>query len=181
MPAAAPAEASVSLPQVTPEAQALSAEMRPAPSGHQPVFTPAPAASPAMAQQVAAQIAEISRPLPDGPLELSLQPEELGRLKLSFSGTEAGLLITVTAERPETLELMRRHIEILSQEMRRLGHEGTQFSFGGEEGAPGGQSGGGNGPPAQTLVDEAERVTRPASPVVGETPMALQAGLDLRL
>ncbi|MBY6155414.1 flagellar hook-length control protein FliK [Vannielia litorea] len=150
------------------------------PTGMPATAVPQPAA--ATAQAVAMQIAEVSRPLPDGPIELSLQPEELGRLKLSFSGGEAGLHVVIAAERPETLEMMRRHIDLLAQEMRRLGHEGAQFSFAGGEGSFGqqmqgeGQSG--------ERVGWADDMARPAA--TNTTPAAHapglgQAGLDLRL
>ncbi|MBY6049942.1 flagellar hook-length control protein FliK [Vannielia litorea] len=151
-----------------------------APTGMPAAPVPQPAA--ATAQAVAMQIAEISRPLPDGSIELSLQPEELGRLKLSFSGGEAGLHVVVAAERPETLEMMRRHIDLLAQEMRRLGHEGAQFSFAGGEGSFGQQMQGES--QSGERVGWADDMARPAAPTTTPAAQALglgQAGLDLRL
>lgn len=136
-----------------------------------------------MAQQVASQIAEISRPLPDGPIELSLQPEELGRLRLSFSAGETGLQVVVSAERPETLEMMRRHIDVLAQEMRRLGHEGAQFSFTGGQNAFRDQATGeqGNSQRVSWSDDDGSAMTNAADPV-GQARLTVRSvGLDLRL
>lgn len=80
-------------------------------------------------QGIAQQIAHLSRPLPEGPVELHLRPEELGRLKLTFAGSDGGLIVTVVAERAETLDLLRRNVDLLAQDMRRMGQEGAQFSF----------------------------------------------------
>ncbi len=42
------------------------------------------------------------------------------------------------ADRPETLELMRRHIDILAQEFRDIGYGSAEFSFGQGGQRPGG-------------------------------------------
>ncbi len=144
--------------------------------------TPVPQPAAATAQAVAMQIAEVSRPLPDGPIELSLQPEELGRLKLSFSGGEAGLHVVIAAERPETLEMMRRHIDLLAQEMRRLGHEGAQFSFAGGEGSFGQQMRGeGQSGERVGWADDMSRTAATNTTPAAQAPGLGQAGLDLRL
>lgn len=44
---------------------------------------------------------------------------------------EAGLVVTIHADRPETLDLMRRHSEQLMQEFRQAGFERAELSFGG--------------------------------------------------
>ena len=61
--------------------------------------------------------------------EISLQPEELGRVRMTLSQSEQGLSLVVTLERPETLDLMRRHIDQLIQEFRKMGHDGVGFEF----------------------------------------------------
>lgn len=66
-------------------------------------------------------------------VEISLGPDELGRVRMSLVTSEAGVSIAITAERPETLELLRRHSDMLSQEFLRLGYEQTAFEFGEEE------------------------------------------------
>ena len=80
---------------------------------------------PALARQVADALLRS----PDRPIELTLSPAELGRVRLSLKGVENSMMVTVLAERPETLELMRRNIEMLDQAMSDLGYENISFSF----------------------------------------------------
>lgn len=77
----------------------------------------------------ALQIAEMSRSAPDAPIEVTLRPEELGRVRMSFQAEATTLNVSLQFERPDTLELMRRHISDLSQEMLALGFEDVQFTF----------------------------------------------------
>jgi hypothetical protein len=78
---------------------------------------------------IAVQIAEVLRASGNRAVELRLQPEELGRVSLTMSQEGGQLHVTLAAERPETLDLMRRHIDLLGEELRRLGHGAVQFSF----------------------------------------------------
>ncbi len=75
------------------------------------------------------QMAEFLQRLPDRPVELSLNPEELGRVRLSISVAEGGITVSVLAERPETLDLMRRNIDQLAREFQNLGYENIGFAF----------------------------------------------------
>ncbi len=74
----------------------------------------------------------VSRPHAEGVIEVRLQPEELGRVRLTMVAAEAGLNVQVTAERPETLDLIRRHIDMLESDLRDQGFDGMSFSFGAE-------------------------------------------------
>ena len=88
-------------------------------------------ARPELASHVAQQIADAVQSLPNRPVEITLSPEELGRLKLHLVSADGGLAVHVTAERPETMDLLRRHIGILDQEFLKLGFEDVAFSFAG--------------------------------------------------
>ncbi|SEL05794.1 flagellar hook-length control protein FliK [Pacificibacter marinus] len=80
--------------------------------------------------RLAAQIADVARQLPDGPIEISLSPEELGKVRLTFQISEAGVMnVVVAAERPDTLEFMRRNLDSLLAEFSDLGYEGASFQF----------------------------------------------------
>lgn len=68
----------------------------------------------------------------EGSVEVRLQPEELGRVRLTLLPTEAGVSVQVTAERAETLELLRRNIDMLESDLRRQGFMDASFSFGSE-------------------------------------------------
>lgn len=136
----------------------------------------------AIARQVAAQIAEIARPMPDRPVEVALNPEELGRVRISFATENGALHVTLSAERPETLDLMRRHIDALAQELRQAGYRDLGFSFGsgGSEGQMTQSGSGGRatqGAPAHAISE-----TETAAPI--PAPLAntrAEGGVDLRL
>lgn len=79
---------------------------------------------------VARQLAEAMFQNGNKPVELTLSPEELGRVRLSIKSAEHGIVVSVLAERTETLDLMRRHIDELRQEFQDLGYRDITFSFG---------------------------------------------------
>lgn len=62
---------------------------------------------------------------------MTLDPEELGRIRLTLKGREGCMIVTVHADRAETLDLLRRNIDMLAQDFRDLGYVQTSFSFGG--------------------------------------------------
>ncbi|MBN8292322.1 flagellar hook-length control protein FliK [Rhodobacter sp. NTK016B] len=110
----------------------------------------------AQAQRIGQQIAaQIQQPALSGPggFSLALDPEELGHVRLTLVNHEAASVLMVHADRPETLDLMRRHIALLEQDLRSMGHDALSLRFsGGEAGHPGG---GGTG-------TSSDRATQPA-------------------
>ncbi|MFZ5709219.1 MAG: flagellar hook-length control protein FliK [Pseudomonadota bacterium] len=78
---------------------------------------------------VAAQIATALRPHHDRAVELTLSPEELGVVRMSLSATDSSAVLIVTAERPETLDLMRRNVDALERQFREMGFQNLSFSF----------------------------------------------------
>ncbi|MDJ0825618.1 MAG: flagellar hook-length control protein FliK [Rhodobacter sp.] len=96
-----------------------------------------PATEPAIARQTALQIAEAARHLPDRPVEITLNPEELGRVRMTLSAADDAIVVTLAVERGETADLLRRHIETLAQEFRSLGYRDISFEFGGGHGGAG--------------------------------------------
>lgn len=78
---------------------------------------------------IARQMAEALQRLPDRPVEISLNPKELGKVRMSVSPVEAGITVNIVAERPETLDLMRRNIEQLVREFQSLGYDSINFAF----------------------------------------------------
>ena len=138
---------------------------------------PAPASPP----QVALQVAEAVRQAgPTGTLEIALEPEELGRVRLVFSAAEAGLAVTLQADRSETLEMLRRHVDLLVSDLRARGFEDVHIDIGGN--ARGGQGeasgdGGGARPDAPGLPADSP----PPDAASGRDIPAPTSGLDLRL
>lgn len=94
-----------------------------------PVTTPS-VAHPAQAPHIAAQIATAVTQSGTTTTEIALNPQELGRVRLTLTTTEAGITVAIIAERPETTDLMRRNLEHLAREFYDLGHENLTFSFG---------------------------------------------------
>ena len=82
-----------------------------------------------VATVVAQQLAVAVQKNPNGVTELVLNPEELGRVKLAMSTVDGAMTMTITTERPETQDLMRRHIDVLAQELRQMGFSDVGFSF----------------------------------------------------
>jgi hypothetical protein len=78
---------------------------------------------------IQSQLIATVRGMDDQTIEVSLSPEELGRVRMTISRSDTGMTVTILAERPETLELMRRHAAQLHTEFRSLGHESTSFTF----------------------------------------------------
>ena len=88
-----------------------------------------PEAASQTARSIAAQIADAMAKGAERAIEVSLNPAELGRVRITLAQGEAGMIVNVAAERAETLDLMRRNSELLGREFQDLGYEGTDFSF----------------------------------------------------
>lgn len=92
----------------------------------------------------------ITRSNVEGFVEIRLQPEELGRVRLTMLPGDLGVTVQVSAERPETLDLMRRNIDMLEADLMERGFTNLAFSFG-EDAEPKEESGFAGG--AQTKSD----------------------------
>ncbi len=128
-----------------------------------------------LSRAVAVQLAEIARTLPDGPVELTLNPEELGKVRMSLSAAETSIAVALTIERPETAELMRRHLDILEAEFRALGYQDVAFSFAG-----------GDAQQRDSCEETEQRTLDPAAPTETADSAApkrilMGGGVDLRL
>jgi hypothetical protein len=142
----------------------------------------------AQAANIGQQMAAAARQGPGGTIELRLHPEELGRLRVHFDSTDQMLVISITAERPETADLMRRHIDQLAREMQSLGYRDVSFRFAGDPGfssfgtgsgsADSGGSGNGSGP---AMHSAGSAVDPTASPPIQNAHALPGAGLDLRI
>jgi flagellar hook-length control protein FliK len=145
----------------------------------QPLRHPTPSAAAPPPPPVSHQILQAVRAQPDGPVEIRLSPEELGSVRLTLQPTDGGLTVQITAERPETLDLMRRHLPDLARELRDMGHTSLAFSFAGSNADSQGRAGGNAASPASDvdIVDSAP----PAHAFVAAAPGHDGDRLDLRL
>ena len=74
------------------------------------------------ARAVAGQMAAVINAQPNSKaVEIALNPEELGRVSMVLNGRDDGIHLTISAERPETLDLMRRHLSVLAEEFHAFG------------------------------------------------------------
>lgn len=105
-------------------------------------FDPGAARHLAQGAETARHIAtQIARHLPDRDspgFDIRLDPEELGHVRLKLVTHDTGSVLIVHADRPETLELMRRNIAMLEQDLRTLGHESLTLRFGNDGAGQGG-------------------------------------------
>jgi flagellar hook-length control protein FliK len=83
------------------------------------------------ATKPAAQIvAAITNRGMDTSIEVRLDPPELGRVSIDFEGRGGDIIrATVAAEAPDTLELMRRNIDILQRELEKSGLANIDLQF----------------------------------------------------
>ncbi|MCA0270508.1 MAG: flagellar hook-length control protein FliK [Proteobacteria bacterium] len=76
------------------------------------------------------QLAEAGYRKGNGTVEIALSPEELGHVRLMIQSHDGGAAsVHLSADRQDTLDLMRRHVELLAQDMRDLGYGDLSFSF----------------------------------------------------
>lgn len=110
-------------------------------------------------------------------LELTLAPEELGRIRLNLLPDGDRLRMVVQAERPEILDLLRRNADALAAELRGAGFASTNFSFGSwnetsDENAR---------PDHEEMVEQTSTTKHISIPQTRTHQLTLSAGLDLRV
>jgi flagellar hook-length control protein FliK len=89
----------------------------------------APDAGPGAARALAIQVVQPLTQATDGTVEVALEPEELGRVRLSLTPNDQGVAVQVQADRQDTLDLMRRHAAVLEREFREAGFGSVSFGF----------------------------------------------------
>lgn len=62
--------------------------------------------------------------------ELVLTPEELGKVRFAINQQDGVLTISISADRPDTLALLRRHADMLSTDLAQSGLGNTTLDFG---------------------------------------------------
>lgn len=144
-------------------------------------YTPSPVTAAAntaapVHQQIASALVAAT---PDSPeTELLLAPEELGKLRFVFGQDDGALTILITAERPETLQLLRRNADALIQDLNQLGLTDATVDFG-DRGSRDRDHPAAKGDPSDTDPLAVQQV--PAQPTE-KPPMPLRFGrLELRL
>ncbi|WP_339108787.1 flagellar hook-length control protein FliK [Thioclava sp. GXIMD4216] len=147
--------------------------------------TAQPALQQATAHNISQQLTRALSNSSDDSVELTLAPEELGKVRMVLHHSDQGMSVMIYADRPETLDLMRRNADMLSRDLRELGYTDVNLNFTDQ-----GQ-GGKNSQELAEQVDRirAERGTQTAftmGPVSNDlnpsrTSGSLLGGLDLRM
>jgi flagellar hook-length control protein FliK len=136
-----------------------------------------PAKGESFARPVVQQLVQAAKSAGDGTIEIKLAPEELGRVRLALTPNEANITVHVSAERPETADLIRRNIDLLSASLKEEGFTNLEFSFG--------EHGGDQmGPQTEDTPKPASKdvTTIETTPIQDERPQTVVAGrLDIRI
>ncbi len=147
-----------------------------------------PPAAPVL--QAAAQIVASLTQRPDGTTEIALSPEELGSVRLQFQADAQNpdrMVVHLAFDRPETMDLFRRHADLLTEAIRSAGYSEARLDFGqagagSGDGARPGQAGRNDAGADPPLTSAGEQTATDAEP---DRSYALRlsgvAGMDLRL
>lgn len=138
---------------------------------------------PEMPRMIAAQIAEAFAAKGEQKVEVSLNPQELGHVKMRVVTSETGITMIIQTERPETGDLMRRHINELAEEFRRMGYEDISFEFSGGHAGNGGEGDGtdeGNGQ-SGSAANSGTRGAETAGEQATQNLRLGSAGVDMRV
>jgi flagellar hook-length control protein FliK len=143
--------------------------------------TAAPAMPPDLPATASRVIVETAVQNANSLVELTLTPEELGRVKMTLSAQDGALSLSISAERPETLDLLRRNADSLLRDFRDLGYSSVDFQFQ--------QNGRGRSSPAPETTEAADTPrpiaaaldSRGIMPAVAPEPTAHHDGLDIRI
>lgn len=150
---------------------------RPVPSTLHTVSSQTPAASADQARQIAQQMATALPSTVPGTTEITLQPEELGRVRMTLTVQDGALTLIIQADRPDTSDLMRRNIDQLAQVYRQMGFDTPSFNFTGspqQDAAP-------EDPSAPNLGEDETITDLPDAVTTSTLPSDPQGRLDLRI
>lgn len=115
---------------------------------------------------------------PDGPVTLTLRPDDLGTLRFEVKQTDQGLHIHLAVDEPQTLDLLRRQGDQVLADLRQAGFAGASLSFAG---------GGGQDAPSQHSAPSPAAAGPSSPPPAADQrpppprPNASPGTLDLRL
>jgi hypothetical protein len=127
--------------------------------------------------QLAAQIVHSLADPTTATTEIALSPDDLGHVRVSIQAHDTDptrVVVSMTFERPEVMDLFRRHADQLIADMRAAGFSGADLGF--AQSDPGGRQD--RAPPSAPPSHEPP-VASPAT--IPATRTGATASLDLRL
>ena len=137
-----------------------------------PGHAPAPGTA-AWVRTFAATLTQAAAQGHDGTVDMVMDPPELGRLRFEMTRVGDQMLVHLVVERPETLDLMRRHADQLLDDLRACGFAEPQLSFGhwGQQ----------QDAPDRPATSAALQTPPPPFPTAPPPAATSAGGLDLRL
>ncbi|SPJ24624.1 flagellar hook-length control protein FliK [Palleronia abyssalis] len=99
-------------------------------SSHNPVLNSVSHSTPAEARPVAQSLASAIVRSDGNTCEVALSPEELGKVRITMSSSDAGMIVRLFADRDDTMQLLRRHAADLAAELKNAGIADAQIDFG---------------------------------------------------
>jgi len=84
---------------------------------------------PAVETKIVSQISTAILNTSNDTVEIRLDPPELGRVIISITQSDSGLSATVTSEKSEINDLLKRHAELLSRELSKSGFSEASLEF----------------------------------------------------
>ncbi len=178
--AAAPSNPPAALPDqatLQPALDQLSQQTNPLSSQPPQQTAQTQAVPPSLATTVPAQLLHHTAAAKTGGVDVLLQPEELGHVKFQIQQHGETIRILLSAERPETLDLLRRHSDQLLQEFRQSGFSQASLNFG----QWGQQQRSPAPPPELAALFDADRVDAPHTPQQSPIPATAPSGQGLNL
>lgn len=148
------------------------------------VLQPGTVHRPETPRLIAAQLAQALVAKGERNVEVALNPEELGRVKMRVTTSDTGITVVIQTERPETGDLMRRHINELADEFRRMGFDNVSFEFSGGGASDGQASSEGDGQSAaggSPLAQSDEMAAAPVADIATQQLRMGNAGVDMRV
>ncbi|WP_237028956.1 flagellar hook-length control protein FliK [Phaeobacter porticola] len=132
---------------------------------------------------IANQMAEALATKGERNVDVALNPKELGHVNMRVSVTDVGVSVMIQTERAETGDLMRRHINELADEFRRMGFDDISFQFSGDEAS---NRGGGNdasqGNPGRSAGSgSSDELAETAAEPIAQSLNLGEVGLDIRV
>lgn len=109
---------------------------------------------PQIAEALVRRLAAEGAAVPGGEVEIRLDPPELGRIRIGFSGLDGALSGFVSAERGDVEALLRRHADVLERALADAGFANVSLQFGASSG---GQDRGSDSLPAEESEPAAGR------------------------
>lgn len=126
------------------------------------------------------QIASAIQASGERSFDIVLSPTELGKVRISLTPADGGMSVSIVADRPETLDLLRRHVDVLAQDLRDIGYGSAEFSFAADDQGQG-SSGRAPAEAVQGPLGDIPQSEPESAPPDGASGLDLSGHMDIRI